>query len=127
MLRSVFLALLLNLSVIGAVLAAGDHHHNRKHGGTVGETSGHHDVELVTDGQSMTLYVLHDDGELEKVTNAKATATILSGGKTEKIVLMPDGELLKGKGNVTVEKGDTIVITLTMPGHKPEQARLKVN
>jgi len=75
----------------------------------------------------MTLYVLHDDGELEKVTNAKATATILSGGKTEKIVLMPDGELLKGKGNVTVEKGDTIVITLTMPGHKPEQARLKVN
>ena len=127
MLRSVFLALLLNLSVISAALAAGDHHHKGKHGGTTGQTSGHHHVELVIEGQSMTLFVLHDDGELEKLTDAKATATILSGGKTEKIVLMPDGELLKGKGNVTVEKGDTIVITLTMPGHKPEQARLKVN
>ena len=40
---------------------------------------------------------------------------------------MPDGEVLKGRGNVTVKKGDTIVITLTMPGHKPEQARLKAN
>lgn len=127
MLRSVLLALLFNFSVIGAVLAAGDHHHKGKHGGTVGETSGHHHVELVTEGQSMTLYVAHDDGELEKVADAKATATILSGGKTEKIVLMPDGEVLKGEGSITVEKGDTIVITLTMPGHKPEQARLKVN
>jgi hypothetical protein len=127
MLRSVFLALLLNLSVISAALAAGDHHHKGKHGGTTGQTSGHHHVELVTEGQSMTLYVLHGDGELENVADAKATATILSGGKTEKIVLMPDGEVLKGKGNFTVEKGDTIVITLTMPGHKPEQAHLKVN
>lgn len=133
MFRSVTAALVFCLAVIGSagsVAAAGSadsHKHPGMHGGVMADTSGHHLVELVTEGQSMTLYILHDDGELENVAGAKATATILSGGKTEKITLTPDGDVLKGQSTATVSKGDTVVITLTMPGHKPEQARLKLD
>ncbi len=127
MFRSISLALLLTLTTLYSALAAGEHHHEGKHGGMMGDTNGHHHVELIAEGQSMTLYVLHDDGELESIAKAKATATVLSGGKTEKIDLIPDGDAMKGEGNAVLGKGDTVVITLTMPGHKPEQARFKLD
>jgi hypothetical protein len=128
MFRSISLALLLTFSMFCAALAAGGaHHHEGKHGGMMGDTNGHHHVELITEGQLMTLYVLHDDGELEDVTNAKATATVLSGGEMEKITLAPAGAALKGEGGMELGAGDTVVITLTMPGHTPEQARFKLD
>ena len=127
MFRSISIALLLTFSMLGTALAAGEHHHEGKHGGVMGDTSGHHHVELVAEGQSMTLYVLHDDGQLEDVTDAKATATVLSGGEMEKITLAPVGDALKGEGGLELGKGDTVVITLTMPGHQPEQARFKLD
>jgi hypothetical protein len=128
MFRSISLALLLTFSMLCTALAAGGaHHHEGKHGGMMGDTNGHHHVELITEGQSMTLYVLHDDGELEDVTDAKATATVLSGGEMEKITLAPAGAALKGEGGVELGTGDTVVITLTMPGHKPEQARFTLD
>ena len=127
MFRTTFFALLLTFSPLAPALAAGDHHHEGKHGGMMGDTSGHHHVELVADGQSLTLYVLHGDGELENVAKAKATATLLSGGKTEKVDLVPDGDALKGEGSASLGAGDTVVVTLTMPGHKPEQARFKLD
>jgi len=128
MFRTFTFALLFCLSVPGAAgIAAADatdsHQHPGVHGGVMADTNGHHLVELVTEGQSMTFYILHDDGGLEDVADAKATATILSGGKTEKVTLIPDGEALKGQSTTAVSKGDTVVITLTMPRHKPEQAR----
>lgn len=127
MFRTTFFALLLAFSPLAPALAAGDHHHEGKHGGMMGDTSGHHHVELVREGQSMTLYVLHGDGELEDVTDAKATATVLSGGEMEKITLAPSGEALTGEGTLELGAGDTVVITLTMPGHGPEQARFKLD
>jgi len=127
MLKSVLLALLFTLMASTTTLAGEGHHHKGKHGGVVADTSGHHHVELVTKEQSITLYVLHDDGELEDVTGAKGTATVLSGGKTEKITLAPDGNVLKGEGSATLGEGDAVVITLNMPGHKPEQARFKLD
>lgn len=127
MFRSIFLPLLLTFSMLGAAFAAGAHHYEGKHGGMMGDTNGHHQVELITEGQSMTLYVLHDDGELEDVTDAKATATVLSGGEMEKITLAPAGAALKGAGGLELGTGDTVVITLTMKGHKPEQARFKLD
>ena len=127
MFRTTFFALLLTFSPLAPALAAGDHHHEGKHGGMMGDTSGHHHVELVADGQSLTLYVLHADGELENVAKAKATATVLSGGKTEKVDLVPDEDALKGEVSASLGKGDTVVVTLTMPGHKPEQARFKLD
>lgn len=127
MFTSIALAVLLTLSTSCVALAEGDHHHEGKHGGMMSDTSGHHHVELVTEDQLITLYVLHDGGELQNVKGAKATAMVLSGGKTEKIALTADGNALKGKGSASLSQGDTVVITLSIPGHKLEQARFKLD
>ena len=126
MFRSLLPALVVTIATAALAFAADDHHHKGQHGGMMVDTSGHHHVELVANDHSIELHVLHDDGESEDITNAKATATVLSGGKTKKIPLIPDGDALKGSGQTKLGKGDTIVITLTMPGHEPEQARFKL-
>jgi hypothetical protein len=115
-------------SPVGA-LAGTDHDHAAKHGGVVVETSGHHNLELVTSDGVLEIYVTeHDDGAAEDVKGTKATATVLSEGKKEEISLVPQsGNLLKGTGSFKSGKGTVIVITLSMPDHKPEQARFKLD
>ena len=69
-----------------------------------------------------------DDGDAEDVKDAKAKATILSEGQKQEIELVPDpANFLRGTGSFKATKGTTIVVTLTMPGHKPEQARVKLD
>lgn len=99
-----------------------------KHGGTVVATNGHHLLELVTSGRTIAVYVSHEDGEPQDAKDAKAAATILAGGKTEKIELSPgDGNSLKGAGTLEIGPGAVVVVTLTLPKHKPEQARFKLD
>jgi hypothetical protein len=124
-----------SLAVAAAILAVTsvasadelDHDHAAQHGGVIVE-SGHHHLEVVAKDGSLEVYVGGEDGQPEEVKEATATATILSGGKKADIQLAPDaGNLLKGTGSFSAGKGTTIVITLTMPGHKPEQARVKLD
>lgn len=97
------------------------------HGGKVVD-SGHHHLELVAADGSLILYVRDEADKPEDVAKAKASATVLADGKTEAIALQPTaGGVLNGKGSFKVTKGATIVITLTMPDHKPEQARFKLD
>ncbi len=108
--------------------AAGESAHEAKHGGKVVQTNGHHLVEVVAAGNSIDVYVSHDDGEAQDVKEAKATATVLSGGKTEQIVLVPgEGNSFKGSGTAEIGPGAVIVVTFTLPRHKPEQARVKLD
>jgi hypothetical protein len=103
------------------------HRHTAQHGGVIVE-SGHHHLEVVAKDGSLEVYVGGEGNEPEEVKDATASATILSGGKKADIQLAPDaGNLLKGAGSFTAGKGTTIVITLMMPGHKPEQARVKLD
>jgi hypothetical protein len=115
-------------SPVGA-LAGTDHDHAAKHGGIVVETSGHHNLELVASDGVLEIYVTeHDDGAAEDVKGAKAMATVLSERKKQEISLVPQrGNLLKGTGSFKSGKGTVIVVTLTMPDHKPEQARFKLD
>jgi hypothetical protein len=108
-----------------ALTLVGDSAREPKHGGKVAETSGgHHLVELVPNGRSIDVYVTHDDGEPEDVKDAKASATILAGGKSEQIALSPgEANSLKGAGELDIGTGAVVVVTLTMPRHKPEQVR----
>lgn len=125
MLKSIFVAL---VAVAAPALALAAEPAKPKHGGRVVETSGHHLLELVTDGRAIAVYVTHDDGEPEEVKDAKASATVLAGGKTEKIELSPqDPNVLKGSGALEIGPGAVVVVTLTMPRHKPEQARFKLD
>lgn len=115
------------LALSTPAIAGDDHTHAGKHGGKVVET-GHHHMELVAKDGSLEVYLSHDDGKAEDVKDAKATATVLSGGQKEEVALVADpGNFLKGTGTFKSEKGTTIVVTLKMPGHKPEQARFKLD
>ena len=122
---------------IGAAVAVADeghdhahdhpHDHGAKHNGIVAH-SGHHHLELVASGNGITLYITDEDGKEEDASNAKATATVLAGGKTATGALAPaGGNGLKGSGGFTAGKGTTVVISLTMPGHAPEQVRFKLD
>jgi hypothetical protein len=37
------------------------------------------------------------------------------------------GNVLRGTADVMIGAGATIVLTLTMPGHEPEQSRLQID
>lgn len=125
MLRMLTLATaFITIATLGA-LAHGDS--KALHGGKVVD-SGHHHLELVAADGSLTLYVRDEADKPEDVAKAKASATVLADGKTEAVALQPAaGGVLAGKGTLKTSKGATVVITLTMPDHKPEQARFKLD
>ncbi len=103
------------------------HNHDAKHGGVVVH-SGHHHLELVAKGGTIELYITAEDGDAEDLSAAKASATVLADGKTEMVALAPAGaNVLKGSGGFNAGKGTTVVVSLTLPGHEPEQARFKID
>jgi hypothetical protein len=125
------LSTILVLLIAAAVPAWGeddhDHDHSAKHGGIVVE-SGHHHLEVIAKDGSLDVLVQDEDGKPEDVSAAKATAVVLSEGKKFDIALAPNnGTTLKGTAPFKAVKGTTIVITLTMPEHAPEQVRVKLD
>lgn len=110
-----------------AAVAAENHKHESRHGGIV-VGSGHHDLEIVAKDGLLELHVNGEDGKSEDIKDAKATAAVLSGGKKEDVQLAPTGaNVMKGAGAFTATKGTVIIVTLTMPGHAPEQSRIKLD
>lgn len=128
MLRQLLIALVLGLTLTFNAYSETNHSHGAKHGGLVVPTTGHHNAELVASDGLLQVYLTDHDGGPEDVKDAKATATVLSGGQKTQVTLGPDkGNLLKGAGDFKAGPGTVIVITLTMPDHKPEQARFKLD
>jgi hypothetical protein len=99
-----------------------------QHGGILVD-SGHHHLEVVAKDDVIEVYVSGEDGKPEDVKDAKATAAILSEGKKIDVTLTAaaNANHLQGKGSFKAAKGTTIVVTLTMPGHQPEQSRIKID
>jgi hypothetical protein len=96
------------------------------HGGQVVVAKGEHDhhLELVAKDGELTLYVRDDEDKPDTVKGAKASATVLAGGKQTTVKLEPqDPNILKGKGSFTVAKGMKVVVTVTLPEHRPFTAR----
>ncbi|HRN83756.1 MAG TPA: hypothetical protein PK857_02970 [Hyphomicrobium sp.] len=103
------------------------HDHEPKHGGVVVH-SGHHHLELVAEDGALRLYITDQHGKPETIEGAKATATVLSEGKTEAVALAHAGEnRLEGSGSFKAGKGTTVVVTLTLPDHEAEQARFRLD
>lgn len=113
--------------VAASALAFAHDDHAARHGGILVH-SGHYHLELVAEDGVLRLYVTDEDGKPETVEGAKATATVLSDGKTETVALAPAGESsLEGTGSFTAGKGTTVVVTLTLPDHEAEQARFRLD
>ena len=97
--------------------------HPPQHGGQV-VVAGHDHLELVAKDGELTLYVRGEDNKPEAVKGAVASATVLAGGKQVTVKLEPQGDnVLKGTGAFQVAKGMRVVVSLTMPEHKPVTAR----
>lgn len=106
---------------------ADDAHHMPQHGGKVVE-SGHHHVEILVKDGSLEVYINGEDGKPEATADATASAAVLSDGKKHDVALASDAaKTLKGSGDFKAVKGTTVVVTFKMPGHKPEQARIKID
>lgn len=97
-----------------------------KHGGVAVEAGTYH-VELVAKDKSLTFYVSgHDDKPID-VKGGKATANVFSGKDKANIVLTPaSGNMMKGETPFTTGADAKIVVSFTLPGKKPEQARFSL-
>jgi hypothetical protein len=121
------LAAALLLGVETAAWAGDDHDHAAKFGGKVVEV-GEHVYEVVTKDGVIEVHIDHHDEAGADVKSAKGTATILSDGKTEVVQLTaatPD--VLKGTGAFKASPGTTVVVSISMPDHEPEQVRVKLD
>ncbi|CFX36532.1 conserved exported protein of unknown function [Candidatus Filomicrobium marinum] len=127
MVKQLLAVLALAVITVAPLQAHEDEHHKSKHGGVMVE-SGHHHLEVVAKDGTLEIHVIGEDGKPEDVTGAKAKATILSDGKKVDVPLSSASDgVLKGAGAFKASKGATIIVTLSMDGHKPEQARVKLD
>ena len=94
-----------------------------QHGGVVVEASDEHAVELVLNGNKMTVYVTDGSKPVPTAQIADGKATVLIGGKSQNVVLTNAGaNSLTGKLDPAASGKVTSVVTLTVEG-KSAQAR----
>lgn len=113
-----------SLAIAAPMALAHEGPHQAQHGGQVVVAGGHHHLELVAKDGEITLYVRDEDHKPDTTKGLAATATVLAAGKQETVKLEPHGgNVLKGKGRFVVAKGMRVVVSLTLPEHKPVTAR----
>lgn len=92
-------------------------------GGQMQDVAGAH-VELVADGAGIAVYLFDVGNQPMPATGAAATATVLAQGRQETITLHPgEGNVLRGRGGIAAQPGMKVVVSLTLPGQRPQLAR----
>ncbi len=127
MLRSIIIALALALGLASPVYAHSDHKLTKgPHGGHIVDVGGGaQHWELLGSGGELTLYVSDSAEAAVDTTGGAAEATVLIGGKTHKVALIPAGtNIMKGKGDFVAAKGMKVIIKTENVGGKSFQARL---
>lgn len=114
------------VAVVAATLpfAAGAHEPRRGPNGgqKVDIGSGH--AELVADGNTLRLYLFDAGDRPLAAAGATAQAVVLAGGRQATVTLAPVRDnLLEGRGDFTAARGMRAVVTLTLQGQRPAQAR----
>jgi hypothetical protein len=113
------------LIALGSVAA---HAHDKPVKGPNGGQMIHVDdahYELVANDNALTLFVADNDNKPRtSLEGAKATATVLAGGKTATVVLKPASpDTLAGTGKFVAAKGLKVVVSIEETGRKPAQIR----
>ena len=81
-------------------------------------------AELVAAGNTLRLFLFDGADRPIPAAGATAQAIILAGGRQATITLAPSGDnSLAGTGDFTAVRGMRAVVTLTLPGQRPAQAR----
>ena len=100
-----------------------DHAKMGTNGGQVVDAGPYH-LELVVNGQELTVYVLDEKNSKVSVEGAKASAIVMSGGGKTTISLTPaGGNALKGAGQFQAKEDIRVLLSLTLAGKGAQQAR----
>ena len=93
------------------------------HGGQMLDVNAYH-WELVAEGGELSLYVSDQAEKPVSTKSAKATANVLSSGKSLTVELATaEPNVLKGKGDFVAAKGLKVVVSISGIGEKPAQIR----
>ena len=115
---------LLALSLLAfASVTFADEQARGPNGGQIKDAGKHH-LELVVKENALLVYVM--DGKNQKIMakGASGTATVLAGKNTANVKLEPSGEnVLSGSGKFESTPDMKVVVSLTLPGQDPMQAR----
>ena len=81
-------------------------------------------AELLAAGNTLRLFLFDGADKPIPAAGATAQAVILAGGRQVTVALTPSGDnVLAGTGDFTAARGMRAVVTLTLPGQRPAQAR----
>lgn len=107
-----------------APIAARAHEARRGPNGGQKVDIGTNHAELVTAGNTLRLFLFDGADRPIPALGATAQAIILAGGRQATIALAPMGDnFLMGTGDFLAARGMRAVVTLTLPGQRPVQAR----
>lgn len=112
--------------IIGTAAMAEPHSHGEKgpKGGPMEDVAGLH-AELLTSGDTLTLYVYDEAVKPVPTKGFTATALVTRGKDRETVKLEPaDGNGLRGQAKAAVA-GATIAVTLRTAGGRSGQARFR--
>lgn len=111
-------------SFVLAPFAAVAHEPRRgPNGGQKVDIGGNH-AELVAEGNTLRLFLFDGADQPIPTAGVTAQAVILAGGRQATIALDPTGaNVLAGTGDFVAARGMRAVVTLTLPGQRPAQAR----
>ena len=92
-------------------------------GGQIKDAGKHH-LELVVKENTLMVYVTDAKNQKIITKGASGTATVLAGKNTANVKLEPSGEnALAGSGKFESAPDMKVVVSLTLPGQDPMQAR----
>ncbi len=115
----VFAATLLGLSIA----ARADEATTGPNGGQL-KHSGKYHLELVVKDNALTVYLIGDKDAKVATKGASGSATVLAGKGTSNVKLEPSGEnALVGSGSFQPVPDMKVVVSVTLPGQPPLQAR----
>ena len=93
------------------------------HGGQVKDAGKYH-LELVVKDTALTVYVTGNKDAKVATKGATSSATVLAAKNTSSVKLEPSSEnALAGSGNFKSAPDMKVVVSVTLPGQAPIQAR----
>ena len=112
-------------TILGAysVLASADEAGPGPNGGQVKDAGKYH-LELAVKDATLTVYVTGSKDVKVETKGASGSATVLAGKVTSNVKLEPGGEnVLAGSGSFQPAPDMKVVVSVTLPGQAPIQAR----
>lgn len=106
-------------------LAARAHEPRRGPNGGQKVDMGTNHAELVAEGNTLRLFLFDGADRALPAAGATAQAVVLAGGRQATIALTPTTgtNVMAGTGDFLAARGMRAVVTLTLPGQRPVQAR----